>query len=124
MKRSIINLKYFFFSLSFFLSQLSRYDFFTDIGFAVTCFKCDGNLNIGIASIIIIFIISCKNFYEYSEIFHQKKMLIPTGYLNSVYEVANIIEFNALNEVLDVFCSYCVMKIPFINIVLSKRIFN
>ena len=51
-------------------------------------------------------------------------MLIPTGYLNSVYEVASIIEFNALNEVLDSFCSFCVMKIPFTDIVLSKRIFN
>ena len=85
------------------LSQLSRYDFFTDIGFIVTCFKCEGNLDIGIASLFIIIALSFRSFYEYFSIFSKKKLNIPTGYLNSVYEVANIIEFNALSEVLDVF---------------------
>ena len=90
----------------------------------MTCFKCEGNLDIGIASLLIISLISLKNYYEYFEIFKRKKLMIPTGYLNSVYEVANIIEFNALSEVLDVFCSYCVAKIPFVNIVISRRIYN
>ena len=50
--------------------------------------------------------------------------MIPTGYLNSVYEVANIIEFNAFCEVLDIFCCYCVSTVPYTKAVISKRIYN
>ena len=75
-------------------------------------------------SIIIIIFVSIKNLYEYFDLFKKRKLLIPTGYLNSIYEVANILEFNALCEVLDVFCSYCVTVLPFSNIVISKRIYN
>jgi hypothetical protein len=61
---------------AFALSQLARLDFFSDVCFAVTCFKCDQG-NIGYVSLGIIILMSLINIKRYFCLLFQSRVSHP-----------------------------------------------
>ncbi|KAL4476077.1 hypothetical protein ABPG74_009810 [Tetrahymena malaccensis] len=98
-----INQWYVNYIVAFFLSQLSRFDFFTNIGFLYQTYMCEDYLIFTLALIsisittfssIIFFIMNFMGADSYGR--------LVTGQIDKLYQLCNLLEFQAVADVLDI----------------------
>ncbi|KAL4499770.1 hypothetical protein ABPG72_017310 [Tetrahymena utriculariae] len=98
-----INQWYVNYVVAFFLSQLSRFDFFTNIGFIYQTYICEDylvftlaliSLSITTFSSFIFFIMNFMGADSYGR--------LVTGQIDKLYQLCNLLEFQAVADVLDI----------------------
>ncbi|EAR87757.2 transmembrane protein, putative (macronuclear) [Tetrahymena thermophila SB210] len=113
-----INQWYVNYVVAFFLSQLSRFDFFTNIGFLYQTYMCEDYLIFTLALIslsittfsgIIFFIMNFMGADSYGR--------LVTGQIDKLYQLCNLLEFQAVADVLDIIS-------PSNSVILFGKMFN
>ncbi|KAL4486124.1 hypothetical protein ABPG72_012177 [Tetrahymena utriculariae] len=88
--------------LLFVSSQLSRFDFLANIGFIIQAYQCSQKIIwvLGIASLSTTVLTSIVFFIQN---FYGKKTysLLITGSIDTIYQLCNVLEFQAAAEILD-----------------------
>ena len=106
--------KYLLFTSSFLLSQLARYDFFTDVVFMINCFKNPESETLGYLAMAVLITISFFQIKEYIKSLTEKEnpWPLPTEELSRYYKASELLEMHALSDVLDVISCYNVVELP------------
>ncbi|EAS02411.2 transmembrane protein, putative (macronuclear) [Tetrahymena thermophila SB210] len=94
-------------------SQITRYNYFTDIGFIVSCYQCQ-RPKLMIASIVFVGLHTLINLIYYILLLFQKskKFLIPTSEIDKFYQISTLLEFHAVSDTLDLISPSNVVVFP------------
>ncbi|KAL4479258.1 hypothetical protein ABPG72_011470 [Tetrahymena utriculariae] len=94
-------------------SQITRYNYFTDIGFIVSCYQCQ-RPKLMYASIVFVGLHTLINLIYYILLLFQKlkKFLIPTSQIDKFYQISTLLEFHAVSDTLDLISPSNVVVFP------------
>ncbi|KAL4444726.1 hypothetical protein ABPG74_015934 [Tetrahymena malaccensis] len=94
-------------------SQITRYNYFTDIGFIVSCYQCQ-RPKLMYASIAFVGMHTLINLIYYILLLFQKskKFLIPTSEIDKFYQISTLLEFHAVSDTLDLISPSNVVVFP------------
>ncbi|KAL4432668.1 hypothetical protein ABPG74_004961 [Tetrahymena malaccensis] len=101
-KQMINKNRSYLYAFSLLSSQITRYNYFTDIGFIISCYQCQ-RLNIMYASIIFVGLHTLINLIYFILLVFQKskRFLIPTSEIDKFYQMSTLLEFHAVSDTLD-----------------------
>ncbi|EAR92477.2 transmembrane protein, putative (macronuclear) [Tetrahymena thermophila SB210] len=97
-------------------SQIDRFDLYSDVCFIVICFKMEEYV-IGFISLVVIANQLLVNIFKlliyiYVAIVKDKRRVLNTHEINSFCEVSNLVEFEAVNNILDTVAPYNISFVP------------
>ncbi|EAR87754.2 transmembrane protein, putative (macronuclear) [Tetrahymena thermophila SB210] len=113
-----LNTWYLNYSISFIQSQITRFDYFTDISFLYSLYTCDERvlfwisftaLSIHLLFNVILYILTFSGESTYGK--------LVTGRIDKLYQICNLVQFQAVAEVLNIIS-------PSNSITYKKRMYN
>ncbi|KAL4473615.1 hypothetical protein ABPG74_022479 [Tetrahymena malaccensis] len=113
-RQSLLEWVSYFLQLAF--SQIDRFDLYSDACFIVICFKMEEYV-IGFISLVVIANQLLVNIFKlliyiYVAIFKDRRRVLNTHEINSFCEVSNLVEFEAVNNILDTVAPYNISFVP------------
>ncbi|KAL4503936.1 hypothetical protein ABPG72_022566 [Tetrahymena utriculariae] len=97
-------------------SQIDRFDLYSDVCFIVICFKMEeyiiGFISLAVIANQLLVNIFKLMIYIYTAIVKDKRRVLNTHEINSFCEVSNLVEFEAVNNILDTVAPYNISFVP------------